>query len=77
LPAAAKKYLVALSGPRAEAVAVSVAYVIRLTVEMSRGDEKAPVPPPNHAAVFSTGASVKVNPPEKETPAVIVNPDIV
>jgi hypothetical protein len=48
--------------------------VIRFTVET------LPAPPPNQAAVFtgrSTGASVKVIPPEKDQPAVIVTPDIV
>jgi hypothetical protein len=74
LPAAAKVFLAELSGPRTEAVLVSVANVIRCTV--SRKGANGP-PPPNHAAVFSEGASVKVNPPENETPAVIVNPDIV
>ncbi len=37
LPAAAKLYLAELSGPRTLAVAVSVAYVIRFTVEKSAG----------------------------------------
>jgi hypothetical protein len=75
LPAAAKYDLAELSGPRTLAVAVSVAYVIRFTID----PPAVPYPPPNHAAVFSGGggASVIVIPPEKDQPAVIVTPDIV
>jgi hypothetical protein len=69
LPAAAKDLLAKLSGPRTDAVAVSVANVIRSTVDLKPGA----VPPPNHAAVFSEGASaVTVTPPEKEIPLVNV-----
>ena len=69
-PAAANPYLAALSGPRTLAVAVSVAYVIRSTVEKVPG-----LPPTNHAAVFSEGGGgggVRVTPPEKEIPLVNV-----
>jgi hypothetical protein len=67
LPAAVKLCLAKLSGPRTLAVAVSVANVIRSTVEKGPG-----CPPPNHAAVFSGGGggsdAVIVNPPKKESP---------
>jgi hypothetical protein len=43
---AAIPYLAALIGPRADAVAVSVAYVIRLTIEVS-----GVIPPANHPSV--------------------------
>jgi hypothetical protein len=65
LPAAAKLNLAKLSGPRTVAVAVSVANIIRSTVEKGPG-----LPPPNHPA--SIGGGVKVNPPEKEIPLVNV-----
>jgi hypothetical protein len=55
LPAAAKAYLAKLSGPRTLAVAVSVAYVIRCTVD------SGPYPPPNHAAVFTKGVIIMPN----------------
>jgi hypothetical protein len=67
LPVAAKLYLAELSGPRTLAVAVSVAYVIRPTVEKEPGE-----PPPNHPAVFSGGGGVKDHPAEKESPPVNV-----
>ena len=47
-PAAAKEYLAPLSGPRTLAVAVSVANVIRSTVDAV---PVAPVPPPNQPSV--------------------------
>jgi hypothetical protein len=80
LLAAAKLFLAKLSGPRTLAVAVSVANVIRYTVDSAANEPLAvPNPLPNHAAVFSVGggASDILTAPEKETPPVIVNPAIV
>jgi hypothetical protein len=53
-------------------VAVSVAYVIRSTLDV---EFASALPPPNHPAVFCGGGAggVKVNPPEKEIPLVNVN----
>ena len=67
LPAAARFRVPKLSGPRTLAVAVSVANVIRSTVEK---DDGPTCPPPNQAGVFygGGGGGVKINPPEKEIP---------
>jgi hypothetical protein len=52
LPAAAKYLLAELSGPRTLAVAVSVAYVIRSTIEF-----RLSVPPPNQPSVVLPAAA--------------------
>jgi hypothetical protein len=52
LLAAAKKFLASLSGPRKLAVAVSVAYVIRSTVE----EFPEEIPPPKYPSVVLPAA---------------------
>jgi hypothetical protein len=72
LLAAVNLSLAKLSGPRTDAVSVSVANVIRCTVERGPPGAALVYPAPNHAAVFSGGGGVKVTPPEKEIPLVNV-----
>jgi hypothetical protein len=70
LPVAAKPYLAKLNGPRAVAVAVSVAYVILCTV-----DDVGYCPAPNHPAVGSDGggAAIKLTPP----PVIVIPPVVI